>query len=215
MKDNVKDGEPKEKSFHEFDENDKRQYSLDIRGRAAIINALPYDVYHLVQNCKSSKEMMDTLTVAYEGTEEVKAVNKNSLNRQYEHFFAKKGETLTQAFNRFNCLVNDMRRLGIHKSKQVLVLKFLDSLNDEWEHHVDVLKNSEKIESMTLSSMFGNLRNYEETMTMRREIMKESHRERSVALYSRKKAIASDSDNDSSEESEEDSAYFVKEDREV
>ena len=69
MKDNVKDGEPKEKPFHEFDENDKRQYSLDVRGRAAIINALPYDIYHLVQNWKSSKEMMDTLTVAYEGTE--------------------------------------------------------------------------------------------------------------------------------------------------
>ena len=44
MKDNVKDGEPKEKPFHEFDENDKRQYSLDVRGRTAIINALPYDV---------------------------------------------------------------------------------------------------------------------------------------------------------------------------
>ena len=95
MKDNVKDGEPKEKPLHEFDEKNTRQYSLDVRARAAIINALPYDVYHLVQNCKSSKEMMDTLTVAYGGTEEVKAVNKNSLNRQYEHFFAKKGETLT------------------------------------------------------------------------------------------------------------------------
>ena len=57
MKDNVKDGEPKEKPFHEFEENDKRQYSLDVRARAAVINALPYDVYHLVQNCKSSKEM--------------------------------------------------------------------------------------------------------------------------------------------------------------
>ena len=210
MKDNVKDGEPKEKPSHEFDENDKRQYSLDVRGRAAIINSLPYDVYHLVQNCKTSKEIMDTLTVAYEGTEEVKSVNKNSLNRQYEHFFAKRGETLTQSFNRFNCLANDMRRLGIHKSKQTLVLKFLDSLNDEWEHHVDVLKNSEKIESMSLSSMFGNLRNYEETKIMRKEIMKESHKDRSVALYSRKKAIASDSDSDSSEVSEEDSAYFVK-----
>ena len=69
-------------------------------------------------------------------------------------------QTLTQTFNRFNCLVNDMRRLNIHKAKKVLVLKFLDSLNDECEHHVDVLKNSEKIETMNLSSMFVNLRNY-------------------------------------------------------
>ena len=136
--------------------------------------------------------------------------NKNSLNRQYEHFFAKKGETLTQTFNRFNCLVNDMRRLNIHKAKQVLVLKFLDSLNDEWAHYLDVLKNSEKIETMNLSSMFGNLRNYEETKLMRKEIMKESHSDRSMALYSRKKVVVSESDIEQFEESDDDAAMFVK-----
>lgn len=37
----------------------------------AIENCLPYHVYHFVQNCESSQEMMETLTMAYKGTVEV------------------------------------------------------------------------------------------------------------------------------------------------
>ena len=137
--------------------------------------------------------MTDTLTVAFEGTEEVQRTNINNLNRKYEHFFAQKGETLTDTFNRFNCLINDMRRLAIPKHKAELVLKFLDSLGEKWEQHADVLKNSERLKTMDLQSLFGNLRNFEETKALRKEIMKDSHNSRSVALYSSKKAL-SDSD---------------------
>ena len=49
---------------------------------------------------------MDTLTVAYEGTVGVQVTTIINLNRRYEHFFAQQGESLTQTFNRFNCLVN-------------------------------------------------------------------------------------------------------------
>ena len=40
--------------------------------------------------------------------------------------------------------------------------------------------------------------------------MKESHRDRYVALYSRKKVVVSESDNEQSEESDDDAATFVK-----
>ena len=94
--------------------------------------------------------MMETVTVAFEGTNEVRRTNINNLNRKYEHFFALKNETLTETFNRFNCLVNDMRRLTIILYRGELVLKFLDSLGEKWEHHADVLKNREKLDFMDL-----------------------------------------------------------------
>ena len=150
MKDGVASGEKKRTPKHDYTAEDKRLCHLDKKACAAIGNALPYDIYHLVQNCESAKEMMDTLTVAFEGTEEVQRTNINNLNRKYEHFFAQKGETLTDTFNRFNCLINDMRRLSISKHKGELVLKFLDSLGEKWEHHADVLKNSEKLKEMDL-----------------------------------------------------------------
>lgn len=82
MKDNVKEGDKVEKPIHELNDNDKRLIALDVKARAAIGNALAYDIYHFVQNCISAKVMMDTLTVVYEGTNEVKVVNKNNLNRK-------------------------------------------------------------------------------------------------------------------------------------
>ena len=67
------------------------------------------------------------LIVAYEGTDEVKVVNKTGLNHQYEHCFHQNSEMLTQVFNRFNCLVNDMHRLNMNKTRNSSVLKFLVS----------------------------------------------------------------------------------------
>ncbi|KAL4563399.1 hypothetical protein LXL04_027440 [Taraxacum kok-saghyz] len=147
-------GPHKQTPKHDYTAEDKRLIHLDIKARAAIGNALPYDIYHLVTNCESAKDMMETLTVAFEGTNEVRRTNINNLNKKYEHFFAQKNETLTETFNMFNCLVNDMRRLSINKHRSELVLKFLDSLGEKWEHHANVLKNSEKLNTMDLQSLF-------------------------------------------------------------
>lgn len=84
--------------------------------------------------------MRDTLTVAYE-------VTKN-------HLFQQKNEPLTQLFNQFNFLVNDMCRLNKNITRNSLGLKFLDSMNNSWEHHADGLKESEKNATMDLSSLF-------------------------------------------------------------
>lgn len=61
----------------------------------------------------------------------MKATNENSLNRNYEHFFAQQNESFTQTLNRFNCLINDMRMFDIFKHESVLVLKFLNYLDDK------------------------------------------------------------------------------------
>lgn len=132
-------------------------------------------------------------------TDEVKVVNKNILNRRYEHFFQQKNETLTHFFNHFNFLVHDMCRLNMHNTRNSLMLKFLDLLNDSWEHNVDVLKNSEKIATMDLAYLFGNLRNHEETKILRKEIMQDTHRDKYVGLYSNK---SQESDSDFSDESD-------------
>ncbi|CAH1450439.1 unnamed protein product [Lactuca virosa] len=144
--------------------------------------------------------MMETLAVAYGGTVEVQATTINNLNRRYEHFFAQQCESLSQTYNRFNYLVNDMRRLGIIRHSSQLVLNFLDSLGKSWEHHVHVLKIGEKIDSMDLNSLFGNLRNYEETKALRKEIMKDSDKEKFVALMSRKETIKHISESENSDQ---------------
>ena len=81
---NVAVGEKQKKEEHNFDDNDKRLLNMDVRSRSAICNALPYNIYHIVQNEKTAKSMLDTLTIAFEGTPEVIETIKNNLNRKYE-----------------------------------------------------------------------------------------------------------------------------------
>ena len=79
-----------------------------------------------------------------------------------------------------------MRRLDIFKHKSILFLNFLDSLDDKWEHHVDVLKNGEKIKTMDPQSLYVNLCKFEETKILHKEIMKDSFKEKSFVLFSKK-----------------------------
>ena len=79
-KEGVAEGEKKRTPKHDYTAEDKRLIHLDKRACAAIGKDLPYDIYHLVQNCESAKEMMETVTVAFEGTDEVRRRNVNNLN---------------------------------------------------------------------------------------------------------------------------------------
>ena len=70
-----------------YDDDDKGLISLDVKERETIGNSLHYHVYHLVQNYKSTQEMMEMLTVAYEDTLEVQLTTINSFNQGYKKFF--------------------------------------------------------------------------------------------------------------------------------
>ena len=73
--------------------------------------------------------------------------------------------------------MNDIYWLGTTKHSSQLLLKFLDSLGKNWEHHANFLKNNEKINIMDLNSMFGNLRKCDETKALHKDIMKDSNKE--------------------------------------
>lgn len=80
-----------------------------------------------------------------------------------------------------------MRRFGIFKHEYTLVLRFLVYPDDKWENHVDVLKNSEKIHSMHLCSLYGNLKIFEEKVVLRKVIRKDSFKEKSSTLLTEKR----------------------------
>lgn len=91
-------------------------------------------------------------------------------------------EYLINTFNRCNYLINYKRIFSIFKHNNVLVLKLLDSLDDKWEHHVHVLKNSDPIKMMDLQILLKNLRNHKETKIQRKEIMWDIANDKYIAL---------------------------------
>lgn len=140
--------------------------------------------------------MNTTLTIGYEGDNEVMTTQENNLNWKQEHRFTYTNESLTHDFNPFNCLTKDMRRFNIINHNNVLVLKVLDSLDEKLEQYVDVLKNILKIKTMDLQSLIGNLRNYDQCKIQREEIMQGSIKDKSLSLILNKSNFLLDSDND-------------------
>lgn len=104
-----------------------------------------------------------------------------------------------------------MCSMGVVKHSTHLILKFLDFLRKSWEHHTNVLKNSEKINVVDLNSLFANIRNYKEIKSLRKYIMKDSNKKKYEALVSRKEVTNRISNSDDSDQGETSNDNFLYE----
>lgn len=68
---------------------------------------------------------------------------------------------------------------------------------------MDVLKNSEKIRTINLHKLYGNLCNFEETKILHKEIMKDSFKDKSYARFTKKSSFTPNSDKSDNAYSEE------------
>ena len=102
--------------------------------------ALLDDIYHSVINCQTTKKIWDTLVVLFEGVAKVKKNRRSFLIRQYELFTTKPGESLIETYERFNCLLNDLKQHGTEVENEDFLIKFLRSLSSEWDGIIIAIK---------------------------------------------------------------------------
>ncbi|RDX64510.1 hypothetical protein CR513_56930, partial [Mucuna pruriens] len=74
--------------------------------------ALIKSEYEKVHNCNSSKEIWDTLVLAYEGTCHVRDSKISMLVYKYELFKMEDNETIDLMFGRFQMIIKNLRSLG-------------------------------------------------------------------------------------------------------
>ena len=63
-----------EKPREDWSEEERRLVQYNLKAKNIITSALGMDEYFRVSNCKSAKDMWDTLQVTYEGTTDVKKI---------------------------------------------------------------------------------------------------------------------------------------------
>lgn len=94
---------------HEWNKELKKKVNLDVRVRVVICGTHPNNVYHLVENLFFAKEIITTLEVTYECTNEIINNLKNAMICNFQ--------------------INDLRKFNITNAKDMLVYKFLDFLD--------------------------------------------------------------------------------------
>jgi len=95
-----KDGSSIEKPWSQWTDFESKKAKFNCIAKNIITSALNSNEFFRVSQCKSAKEMWDTLEVTHEGTNEVKRARTHTLIQEYEMFRMLKGETIAEVQKR-------------------------------------------------------------------------------------------------------------------
>ncbi|KAJ9538437.1 LOW QUALITY PROTEIN: hypothetical protein OSB04_031170 [Centaurea solstitialis] len=168
-----------EKPLTEWNDEDRRLVSIDTKARSLIAMSLPNDVFHSVCHLRTIKEIWNTLCVQYEGTAFLMESRKIFL---YESFILLKDETLSQTHQRFNCLLIDLKTIGIVYSNFEVITKFMEALLEYWETYTSCLTMSKDIKTLTVSDLYGILLNREQQKKLKKNLIRDTKDSKSTSL---------------------------------
>ena len=127
----------KEKS--EWSPEDKAEILKDAKVKNILHNSLDNVISNRVIACKTAKEIWDTLEVQCQGTKEIKKNRRAILIHEYEYFEAKSDESLTDVYDRFLTLLNELALVGHIYINEDSNTKFLRALPEEWDVQTSII----------------------------------------------------------------------------
>ena len=167
------------------------------------------DEYFRVSNCKSAKDMWDTLQVTHEGTTDVKRSRINTLTHEYELFRMNANENIQDMQKRFTHIVNHLASLGKNFQNEDLINKVLRCLSREWQPKVTAITESRDLSNMTLATLFGKLQEHEMELLRLNQHEENDKKKKGIALKA-SSSIQEESDKEIDLDEDDDLSLFVK-----
>ena len=169
---------PKEKK--DFTPEDIASVSKDAKVKHLLHSALDNVMANRVIGCKTAKEIWDALEVKCQGTKAIKKNRKTILTQEYEHFDSKSDESLTDVYDRFVKLLNDLSLVDKEYAVEDSNLKFLLALPEKWDLKATTIRDNNDLGEMDLDEIYGMLKTHELEMEQRSK--RHGRKSRSVAL---------------------------------
>ena len=149
------------KQKNEWDANDLKLTQLNAKAMHKLFCALGASEYNKVSLCKNAKEVWDKLQVTHERTNHEKETNIWMLTHEYKPFSIKPEETITDMYNRFTTIVNNLKGLGKTYGNKELVKKILNSVLRSWEAKVMTIEESKDPKTFPMDELVGSLLTHE------------------------------------------------------
>ena len=198
-----------EKPRDRWSEEDRKRVQYNLTAKNIITSALGMDEYFRVSNCKSAKEMWDTLRLTHEGTTDVKRSRINALTHEYELFRMNANENIQSMQKRFTHIVNHLAALGKEFQNEDLINKVLRCLSREWQPKVMAISESRDLSNMSLATLFGKLQEHEMELLRLHQNEENDKKKKGIALKA-SSSIQEESDQDNDADDDDDLSFFVK-----
>ncbi|KAL8110822.1 hypothetical protein AgCh_026529 [Apium graveolens] len=154
----------------EYTEPEREKVSLDSALQLILIESPDNIMYNNIVNCDTAKQIWEKIEILCEGTEEVRSNQRRILISQYEGFMAKPKESITDVFERFNKLINDLQLHDKFYDVEEVNLKFLFTLPDHLEQKISAIREGRDLSGITLEVLYGVLKTYKLEMIQKKSL---------------------------------------------
>ncbi|KAK1364596.1 hypothetical protein POM88_040157 [Heracleum sosnowskyi] len=149
------------KDISEFTDSDKELIRLDTGLMLILADSADKEMSYQLMNCTSGKHMWDTINLIMEGTEDVQENRLDILTSQYEAFRSLPGESITQVFEKYTKLLNELAMKGKTYPLRESNMKFMMTMPHHVEHKSSSIRERIDFTKMSLEMIYGKLKTYE------------------------------------------------------
>ncbi|KAK1387453.1 hypothetical protein POM88_015631 [Heracleum sosnowskyi] len=148
----------------DYTPDEKEDATLDACLQLILVDCLDHIMHNHVLNCATAKHIWDTIEIINEGTEEVRENKLEILTSSYEHFRSNPGEGISEVFERYNKLINDLNLNGKHYTIKEINEKFLLTLPIHLEHRISAIIEARDLGEISLERLYGVLKTYDSNL---------------------------------------------------
>ncbi|KAD5318172.1 hypothetical protein E3N88_18118 [Mikania micrantha] len=153
-----------------YSDEDIKLFEIDAKAHGILAMALPNEIYSGLMHHDTAHDLWVALKEQFGGTDEVLANTREILAQQYETFSHRKGESLTQQFERFSCLISELKMVKQEYTNSQMNNRFLRSLPERWDTYTIVLRSNANLENLSLTQLHGKLLTFEREVEQKRKL---------------------------------------------
>ncbi|KAD4584957.1 hypothetical protein E3N88_22558 [Mikania micrantha] len=153
-----------------YSDEDIKLFEIDAKAHGILAMALPNEIYSGLMHHDTAHHLWVALKEQFGGTDEVLANTREILAQQYETFSHRKGESLTQQFERFSCLISELKMVKQEYTNSQMNNRFLRSLPERWDTYTIVLRSNANLENLSLTQLHGKLLTFEREVEQKRKL---------------------------------------------
>ncbi|WJX46325.1 hypothetical protein P8452_33140 [Trifolium repens] len=179
---------------------------LNTKAKLFIKSAMSREECDRIMQCKTAKEMWETLQVHHEGTSRIKETRIDIGVRKFELFEMQEDESIDQMYGRFTIIINELNSLGKTYTTHEKIRKLLRCLTKNWRHIVTAITESKDLSQMKLEDLIGSLKAHESILQEDKPVKKKM-----IALDSQTREHSQiDEDNLENEDEDEEMAFLSR-----